>query len=88
MLSIGNVLIKNPVFLAPMAGISNSSYMKIVEEMGVGCCVTELISAEAVSRSNKKTIEMLDGLEVLNIPVGVQIFGGNPKSMAQAAKFL
>ena len=88
MLSIGNVLIKNPAFLAPMAGISNSSYMRIVEEMGVGCAVTELISAEAISRINKKTIEMLDGLEVLNIPVGVQIFGGNPKSMAQAAKFL
>ena len=71
-----------------MAGISNPSYIKLVSEMGVGFAVTELISAEAISRDNKKTIEMLDGINDLNIPIGVQLFGGNPKSMGIAAKYI
>ena len=79
---IGNVTIKNQVVLAPMAGISNPSYMKICEEMGVGYAVTELISAEAIVRNNKKTLEML------NIPVAIQIFGSNPDTMAKASKIL
>ena len=71
-----------------MAGISNPSYIKLVSEMGLGFAVTELISAEAISRDNKKTIEMLDGINDLNIPIGVQLFGGNPKSMGIAAKYI
>lgn len=85
---IGNVEIKNQVVLAPMAGISNPSYMKICEEMGVGYAVTELISAEAIVRNNKKTLEMLNGIDKLNIPVAVQIFGSNPNTMAKASKML
>ena len=85
---IGNVTIKNQVVLAPMAGISNPSYMKICEEMGVGYAVTELISAEAIVRNNKKTLEMLNGIEMLNIPVAIQIFGSNPDTMAKASKIL
>ena len=88
MFRIGNVEIKNQVGLAPMAGISNPSYIKLVSEMGLGFAVTELISAEAISRDNKKTIEMLDGINDLNIPIGVQLFGGNPKSMGIAAKYI
>lgn len=88
MFRIGNVEIKNQVGLAPMAGISNPSYIKLVSEMGLGFAVTELISAEAISRDNKNTIEMLDGLNDLNIPIGVQLFGGNPKSMGIAAKYI
>lgn len=85
---IGNVKIKNQVVLAPMAGISNPAYMKILEEMGVGYAVTELISAEAIVRNNKKTLEMLNGIENLKIPVAVQIFGSNPDTMAKASKIL
>lgn len=85
---IGNVEIPNQVVLAPMAGISNPSYMKICEEMGVGFAVTELISAEAIVRNNKKTLEMLNGIDKLNIPISVQIFGSEPETMAEAAKLL
>lgn len=85
---IGNIEIKNQVALAPMAGISNPSYMKICEEMGVGYAVTELISAEAIVRGNKKTLEMLNGIETLNIPVAVQLFGSNSKTMAKASSIL
>ena len=49
MFKISNIEFKNNVVLAPMAGISNPSYMKICEEMGVGFAVTELISSEAAT---------------------------------------
>ena len=54
---IGNVQIKNNVVLAPIAGISNPSYIKICDEMGVGLAFTELISAEAIE--SKKLIFLL-----------------------------
>ena len=71
---IGKIKIDGSVVLAPMAGTSNPSYMKICEEMGIGYVVTELISSEAITRGNKKTLNMLKGIEKLNIPVGIQIF--------------
>lgn len=85
MWNIGNLKIKNKVVLAPMAGISNPAYMKICEEMGVGYAVTELISAEAIVRENKKTLDMLKGIETLNIPVAVQLFGSNEEVLTKAA---
>lgn len=85
---IGDIEIKNQVGLAPMAGISNPAYMKICEEMGVGWAVTELISAEAIVRGNKKTLEMLNGIDDLNIPVGIQLFGSNPQIMARASQII
>ena len=86
MFKIGNVEIENNVVLAPMAGISNPSYIKICEEMGLGYAITELISAEAVFRNNKKTMDMLGGFDSLNIPVAIQIFGSNPEVMGEAAR--
>lgn len=86
--NIGNVEIKNQVVLAPMAGVSNPTYMKICEDMGVGYVVTELISAEAISRNNQKTLEMLKEIENLKVPVAIQIFGSNPEVMANAAKII
>ena len=88
MVKIGNIEIKNKCVLAPMAGISNPPYMKIVEEMGVGYAVTELISAEAIVRNNKKTFEMLAGYEDFSIPIALQLFGGNADTLAKAAKIV
>ena len=83
---IGNIEIANQVVLAPMAGISNPAYMKICEEMGCGYAITELISAEAIVRDNKKTLDMLNGIDKLTMPVGVQLFGANADTLANAAK--
>ncbi len=88
MWKIGNVEIKNRIVLAPMAGVSNLPYMRICEEMGVSYAITELISAEAIIRNNKKTLEMLKGYKSLNIPVAIQIFGSNVDSMAKASKYI
>lgn len=88
MWKIGNIEIKNRVVLAPMAGISNPSYIKLLEDFGLGYAITELISSEALIRGNNKTFEMLNGISELNIPVAIQIFGSNPDTMAKAAKIL
>jgi len=88
MWKIKNIKIDNQVVLAPMAGISNPAFMKIGEELGLGLAYTELISAEAVVRGNKKTFEMLNGIETLKVPVGVQLFGSNAETLAKAAKII
>ena len=88
MVKIGDIEINGKVVLAPMSGISNAAYMKICEEMGVAYAITELISSEAIIRGNKKTFEMLNGIDKLNIPVAVQIFGSNAKTMSLAASIL
>lgn len=88
MWKIGNVEIKTKAVMAPMAGISNPSYMKIIEDMGCDLAFTELISSEAIIRNNKKTLDMLNGIDDLKMKVGVQIFGSNPEVMAKAAKIL
>ncbi len=85
---IGNIEMKNQVVLAPMAGISNPSFMGIVTKMGCGLAYTELISAEAIVRNNKKTFDMLKGIETLTIPVGVQIFGANKEVLSKAAEMI
>ncbi len=85
---IGNIEIKNRIVLAPMAGVSNPSFMKICEEMGCGYAVTELISAEAIVRENKKTFDMLNGIDKITMPVGVQIFGSDPVTMGKAARII
>ncbi len=87
MWKIGNIEIKNKVVLAPMAGISNPAYLKIAEEMGCGWAITELISAEAIIRGNQKTFDMLNGIENINMPISIQLFGSNT-NIAKAAKII
>ena len=88
MFKIGNVNITGDIALAPMAGVSNPSYIKICEDMGASYAITELISAEAIIRHNKKTLDMLNGYDMVSIPVALQLFGSNPNTMAKAAKYI
>ena len=85
---IGNIDIKNNIVLAPMAGISDPAYIRICEEMGVGLAYTELLSSEAIIRNNKKTLDMLKGIDKINIPIGIQLFGSNVQNMVEAAKMM
>lgn len=87
-MQIGNLKLQNNFVMAPMAGISNPTYMKIISQMGCGLAFTELISSEAIVRGNGKTLEMLKGIDDIDMPVGVQIFGNNPVVMAKAAKII
>lgn len=85
---IGNVYIKNSIILSPMAGVTDPTFMKICENMGVSYVVSELISAEAIVRNNNKTLDMLKGIDKIHVPVAVQLFGANADVLAEAARIV
>lgn len=87
MWKIGNVTIKNRVVLAPMAGISNTSYRKIIKEMGAGLIYAEMVSDKAICFSNEKTFDLLKMSEEER-PIAQQIFGSDKESFVQAAKVI
>jgi len=66
--------------------LSDRAFRRLVNEMGAGLAYTEMISAEAIVRENKRTIEMLNGIEELDMPIGIQLFGENARTLAKAAK--
>ena len=87
MWKIGNIEISNQVVLAPMAGISNTSYRKIIKEMGAGLIYAEMVSDKAICFDNDKTMEMLKMSEEER-PIAQQIFGSDLKSFVEAAKIV
>lgn len=87
MLKIGNVEIKNQVVMAPMAGITNLAFRKIVKEFGAGLVYSEMVSDKAICYGNKKTLEMLK-VDEDEHPVSIQLFGGEVETMVQAAKYI
>lgn len=87
MFKIGNIEIKNQIVLAPMAGISNSSFRRIIKEFGCGLIYAEMVSDKAISYGNEKTIKMLYMTEDER-PIAQQIFGYDVESFKTAAKFI
>lgn len=85
--NIGNVKIKNQVVLAPMAGISNSAFRRIVKEMGCGLIYAEMVSDKAIMYGNQKTIDMLYMTD-FERPISQQIFGTDVDSFVIAAKYI
>lgn len=84
---IGNVKIKNQVVLAPMAGVSNTSYRKIIKSMGAGLLCAEMVSDKAIMFGSKKTIDLLK-MDETERPISQQIFGSDVESFVEAAKFI
>ncbi len=82
---IGNVEIKNKIVLAPMAGISNTSYRKIIKEMGAGLIYAEMVSDKAISFGNQKTLDLLK-MDESERPIAQQVFGCDIDSFVSAAK--
>ena len=87
MFKIGNVKIKNNVCLAPMAGICNSAFRKIIKEMGCGLLYAEMVSDKALVYENEKTKDMLYMTEEER-PITQQIFGSDKDSFVKAAKIV
>ena len=86
-MKIRDIEIKNSVIMAPMAGITNMAFRKIVKEFGAGLVYSEMVSDKAICYGNQKTIEMLQ-VDEGEHPVSIQLFGGEVESMVQAAKFI
>lgn len=87
MWKIGNVEIENRIVLAPMAGIGNSSFRKIIKEMGCGLIYAEMVSDKALFYKSKKTQDMLY-MEEMERPITQQIFGSDKESFVIAAKYV
>ncbi len=87
MFKIGNVVIKNNVCLAPMAGVCNSAFRRIIKEMGAGLLYAEMVSDKAICYDNEKTKNMLYMTEEER-PIAQQIFGSDVESFVKAAKVI
>lgn len=87
MFKIGNVEIKNNVVLAPMAGVCNSAFRRIIKEMGCGLLYAEMVSDKALVYDNEKTKDMLYMTEEER-PITQQIFGSDKDSFVKAAKIV
>ena len=87
-LHIGGALLPAPLGIAPMAGMTDSAFRRLVKRQGgCGLVVTEMVSAEGLVRGIDRTLEFAEytGEER---PVSIQIFGGDPSKMADAARIV
>ena len=84
-MKIGNLTFENNVFLAPMAGVTDISFRGLCKEMGCGLVYTEMVSAKALyyGSDNTKTLLRIADEER---PVAAQIFGNDPKIMAEVVE--
>lgn len=83
-LKIGNVILDNPIILAPMAGVTDLPFRLLCKEQGVGLICMEMISAKAVLYNNKNTEQLLK-IEEEECPVSMQLFGSEPEIISQIA---
>lgn len=86
-MKIGNLKIDFPVFLAPMAGVTDHSFRILCKEKGAGLVYSEFVSAHGIIRENEKTLDMIRFVEAER-PIGIQIFGDSPEVMAKAARMV
>ncbi len=84
---IGNVLVKNRVVLAPMAGYSNSAFRRIAKDMNCGLIYAEMVSDKGIYYNDKKTNELLYMTDYER-PIAQQIFGSDKESFVYAAKYI
>ena len=86
-MQIGNLYIKNTLFLAPMAGITDHPFRILCREMGAGVVYSEFVSANGIVRGNLKTLELMHFTENER-PIGIQIFGEDPKIVGKSASIV
>ena len=87
MIKIGNIIIHGKVVLAPMAGICNSAFRKIIKEQGAALVYAEMVSDKAIFYQNNKTKDMLL-MDEVERPIAQQIFGSDIDTFIEAAKYI
>lgn len=83
-MNIGTISVENPLFLAPMAGVTDWAFRTICAQLGAGVTVTEMVSSRALVYKDKKTAKLLRKNE--GSICGAQIFGNDPDTMAEGAR--
>src|ERR671917_592759 len=87
-MKIGSVSLASPFVVAPMAGMTDTSFRRLVKRHGgCGLVVTEMVSSEGLVRGIDRTLEYAEYTEEER-PVSIQIFGGDPDKMAAAAQIV
>src|ERR1041385_1300958 len=85
---IGNVNLASPLVVAPMAGMTDTAFRRLVKRHGgCGLVVTEMVSSEGLVRGIDRTLEYAEYTEEER-PISIQIFGGDPVKMADAARIV
>ena len=83
-MKIGNIQVDNPIFLAPMAGVTDWAFRTVCAQLGAGVTVTEMVSTRALVYKDQKTAKLLRKNE--GSICGAQIFGNDPDIMAEGAR--
>ena len=87
-MKIGQVTLESPFVVAPMAGMTDTAFRRLVKRQGgCGLVVTEMVSSEGLVRGIDRTLEYAEYTEEER-PVSIQIFGGDPARMAAAAQIV
>ena len=84
-ISIGSVVLEDPVLLAPMSGVSDLPFRRLVKRLGAGLVVSEMIASEAMIRETRQSMKMAASCDDEQ-PMAVQLAGCEPRIMAEAAK--
>ena len=84
-IAIGPVRIEDPVFLAPMSGVTDMPFRRLVKREGAGLVVSEMIASQAMIRESRQTLRMAQHTPE-EFPMAVQLAGCEPEVMAEAAK--
>jgi tRNA-dihydrouridine synthase B len=87
MIKLGNLSLKTPVFQSPMADCTDIAFRLIARELGLELAFTEMISAEALARENKRTLPLVRRIPG-DKPLGAQLVGHSPVSMGKAAAMI
>src|SRR6202158_2163301 len=87
-MKIGSVDLPSPFAIAPMAGMTDTAFRRLVKRHGgCGLVVTEMVSAEGLVRGIDRTLEYAEYAQEER-PISIQIFGGDPEKMAAAAQIV
>jgi len=84
-ISLGKISFSSPLIMAPLASITSPPWRLLMEDLGAGGTVSELISCHGINYKNEKTLQMLK-VDPREKNVGIQLFGEEPEALADAAK--
>ena len=84
-ISIGPIQLEDPVILAPMSGVTDLPFRRLVKRSGAGLVVSEMIASQALIRESRKSLLMAESCPE-ELPMAVQLAGCEPEVMAEAAK--
>ncbi|ACH39811.1 TIM barrel oxidoreductase NifR3 [Citrifermentans bemidjiense Bem] len=85
--ALGPLVLKNQLFLAPMAGITNLPMRIISREGGASFAFTEMVSVNGLTREGQKSFDLLKSSPE-DRPIGMQLFGDDPEMLAEAARLV